>query len=153
MKHIKLFENFQLNEGFMDKVKTAFGIDLKIPSTFEVEDYYRKVDISALTPEQKDVMNKIIMVLNDLNKNVKNSDYMTKLSLSKVIPGGFEYWTHPKSSEQDKNFEKALIAKGLKVRKKSESRSTDMGMVGDYSPTTINSTTTTWTVTQSYPGK
>ena len=147
MKHIKLFENFQLNEGFMDKVKSAFGIDLKIPSTFEVEDYYHKVDISALTPEQKDVMNKIIMVLNDLNKNVKNSDYMTKLSLSKVIPGGFEYWTHPKSSEQDKNFEKALLAKGLKVEKESEHRTTEMD-VGDYSPHTMSFTTTTWTVTK-----
>ena len=88
------------------------------------------------------------MVLNDLNKNVKNSDYMTKLSLSKVIPGGFVYFTHPDTKEQDENFEKALIAKGLKVRKKSENSSTDMGMVGDYSPTTINSTQTTWTVTK-----
>jgi hypothetical protein len=120
MKHIKMFENFQLNESFMDKVKMAFGKDLEIPKTFKYQDYYGKVDISALNPDQKEVMNKIIMVLNDLNKNVKNSDYMTKLSLSKVIPGGFEYWTHPESSEQDKNFEKALLAKGLKVSKKSE---------------------------------
>ena len=147
MKHIKMFENFQLNESFMDKVKMAFGIDLEIPDTFQVEDYYHKVDISALTPDQKEVMNKIIGVLNDLNKNVKDSYYKTKLSLSKVIPGGFEYWTHPLTSEQDKNFEKALLAKGLKVSKKSEHRSTEMD-VGDYSPHTINSTQTTWTVTK-----
>jgi hypothetical protein len=147
MKHIKMFENFQLNESFMDKVKMAFGKDLEIPKTFKYQDYYGKVDISALTPDQKEVMNKIIMVLNDLNKNVKNSDYMTKLSLSKVIPGGFEYWTHPKSSEQDKNFEKALLAKGLKVEKESEHRTTEMD-VGDYSPHTMSFTTTTWTVTK-----
>ena len=147
MKHIKLFENFQLNEGFMDKVKTAFGIDLKIPSTFEVEDYYHKVDITALTPEQKDVMNKIIMVLNDLNKNVKNSDYMTKLSLSKVIPGGFVYFTHPDTKEQDENFEKALIAKGLKVSKKSENSSSEWDVPGTR-PLEINTTQTTWTVTK-----
>jgi hypothetical protein len=69
LKYVKLFENFQLNESILDKIKSAVGL-LKTPKEFDTQ----KIDNLTLTDEQKDVKNEIIMAINYLKEKFKN-DY------------------------------------------------------------------------------
>ena len=64
LKYVKLFENFQLNESILDKIKSAVGL-IKTPEEFDT----KKIDNLTLTDEQKDVKNKIIMAINYLKEN------------------------------------------------------------------------------------
>lgn len=139
LKYVKLFDNFQVNESIIDKVKSVFGADLKTPKQFDT----KAIDGKQLTSEQKDVKNKIIMVLNDLNKDVSDSYYITELTAVKLVENGLVVDTYSKKSSE---LEKSLISKGLKVSKTSESNSTEMD-VGDYAPRTISTTKTTMTIT------
>jgi hypothetical protein len=139
LKYVKLFDNFQVNESIIDKVKSVFGADLKTPKQFDT----KAIDGKQLTSEQKDVKNKIIMVLNDLNKDVSDSYYITELTAVKLVENGLVVDTYSKKSSE---LEKSLTSKGLKVSKTSESNSTEMD-VGDYAPRTISTTKTTMTIT------
>jgi hypothetical protein len=137
-KYVKLFENFQVNESILDKVKSAFGAELKTPKQFDT----KAIDGKQLTSEQKEVKNKIIMVLNDLNSDVSDSYYLIKLIAVKLVDNGLVIDTYSATSELEKN----LIAKRLKVEKTSKSSSTEMD-VGDYAPRDISTTRTTMTIT------
>jgi len=139
LKYVKLFENFQVNESILDKVKSAVGAELKSPKQFDTKD----IDGKQLTSEQKDVKNKIIMVLNDINKNISNSYYIVELKVIKLVDKGLVINTYSETSELEEN----LKAKGLKVSKTSDLRSTEMD-AGDYSPSTVSTRNTTMTITK-----
>jgi hypothetical protein len=59
LKYVKLFDNFQVNEGIIDKAKSFFGAELKTPKQFDT----KAIDGKQLTPEQKNVKNKIIIFI------------------------------------------------------------------------------------------
>ena len=96
LKYVKLFDNFQVNESIIDKVKSVFGADLKTPKQFDT----KAIDGKQLTSEQKDVKNKIIMVLNDLNKDVSDSYYITELTAVKLVENGLVVDTYSKKSSE-----------------------------------------------------
>jgi hypothetical protein len=142
LKYVKLFENFQVNESILDKFKSAVGAELKAPKQFDTKD----IDGKQLTSEQKDVKNKIIMVLNDINKNISNSYYIVELKAIKLVDKGLVFSTYSKG-DQISELEEDLKAKGLKVSKTSESSSSEMDS-GDYSPSVVSITNTTMTITK-----
>jgi hypothetical protein len=146
LKYVKLFENFQVNESILDKVKSAVGVELKAPKQFDTKD----IDGKQLTSEQKDVKNKIIMVLNDLNSDVSDSYWITRLTAIKLVDNGlvFETTSPAITSNSAEKLEKILKAKGLKVEKTSHSDTGQEYDVGDYSPRNISTTYITMTVTK-----
>ena len=97
--------------GIIDKTKMAFGGQLKNPRQFNT----KNIDGSKLTPEQIDVKNKIIMVLNELNKNaIKQNDdvYLTTIDEVNLVDKGLVIKTHSMLADRLIN---ELKSKGLKV--------------------------------------
>jgi hypothetical protein len=128
--------------SIIDKAKSALGAELKTPETFDTEEINGK----QLNSDQKDVKNKIIMVLNDMNKNVRDSYYITELTTEKLIDKGLVINMFDKAGSA-KKFEEALKKKGLNISSTSKSNTTDMD-VGDYSSRPITTTRVTMTITK-----
>jgi hypothetical protein len=126
--------------NIIDKTKSALGVELKTPKTFNTEEINNK----QLTPDQKDVKNKIIMALNDYNKDVKDSYYLMRLNAEKLIDKGLVISTVDDSA---KEFEEELKKKGLNVSSTKKS-STSYRDAGDYQPSPITVTRVTMTVTK-----
>ena len=122
LKYVKLFENFQLNESILDKIKSAVGL-IKTPKEFDTQ----KIDNLTLTDEQKDVKNKIIMAINYLKENFKN-DYKyppVDFKAIKLVNNGlvieteykqdYEQYTDEIVTRFNRHIENYLSEKGLKV--------------------------------------
>jgi len=99
---------------FIDKIKAAFGIQLKAPEAFDT----KKIDGNELNPDQKEVGNTIIMTLNDMNKGMNpNNYYFTKISAIKLLDKGLKIMMFRDTYE---DLDKKLKEKGLEVSTKRE---------------------------------
>ncbi len=107
LKYVKLFENFQLNESILDKIKSAIGLEIKTPKEFDIE----KIDKLTLTDEQKDVKNKIIKAINYLNKNAEESQHhndkypVVNFKAIKLVDNGLVIETNHRQSYDMWNYE------------------------------------------------
>lgn len=102
----------QLNEAdFIDKTRAFFGGELKTPE-FDT----KKIDGKTLNSDQKDVKNKIIMILKDMNKGKNpNNYYFTEISVIDLLDKGLKISTH---TNLDSDLEEKLKKEKLNVSAK-----------------------------------
>ena len=146
-KKKSLIENELGEASFIDKAKSAIGAELKEPKEFNSG----KISGKTLNSDQKDVKNKIIMALNDFNKNIKDNFFKETINVDGLVDNGLIIITTEgdRTKGQTKKFEEELKRKGLKVSSTSKS-STSQIDYGEYQSDTrdVTQITTTMTVTK-----
>jgi len=146
-KKKSLIENELGEASFIDKAKSAIGAELKEPKEFNSG----KISGKTLNSDQKYVKNKIIMALNDFNKNIKDNFFKETINVDGLVDNGLIINTTEgdRTKGQTKKFEEELKRKGLKVSSTSKS-STSQIDYGEYRSDTrdVTQITTTMTVTK-----